>query len=83
VNLKEAIADNLRPHMYDNMQSNMDSTVGGEDILPYVSIYRITQLKDENEFLTTGYMSDDICDTLTKYYFSCLNCSPIKVCDKR
>jgi hypothetical protein len=83
MNLKEAMADNSGPHMYDNMQSDMDSTVGGEDILPYVSIYGTTQLKDENKFLTTGYISDDICDTLTKYYFSYLNRFSIKVYDKR
>jgi hypothetical protein len=82
MNLKKAIADNSKPYMYNNMQSDIDSIVRGEDILLYVSIYKTTQLKDENEFLTTGYISNDICDTLTKYYFSCLNCSPIKVCNK-
>jgi hypothetical protein len=61
----------------------MNSTVKREDILPYVSIYRTKQLKDENKFLTTGYMSDNICDTFTKYYFSCLNRFSIKVCNKR
>jgi hypothetical protein len=49
MNLKKAIADNLRPHIYNNMQSDIDSTVKGKDILPYVSIYRTTQLKDEND----------------------------------
>ncbi len=76
------MADNSEPHMYDDIQSDIDNTVGEEDVLPYVSIYGTIQLKDENEFLTTGYISDNICDTLTNYYFSCLNCSPIKVCNK-
>jgi hypothetical protein len=76
------MSDNLGPHIYDDMQSDMDNIVGGEDILPYVSIYRTTQLKDENEFLTTGYISDDIYNTFIKYYFNYLNCSPIKVCNK-
>jgi hypothetical protein len=60
----------------------MDSTIGGENVLSYVSIYRTTQLKDENKFLTTGYISNNICDILTNYYFNCLNRSPIKICNK-
>jgi hypothetical protein len=80
--LKEATADNSELYMYNDIQSDMDSTVGGEDVLPYVSIYGTTQLKDENKFLTTGYMSDNICDTLTNYYFSYLNRFLIKICNK-
>jgi hypothetical protein len=60
----------------------MNNTIRRKDILSYVSIYRTTQLKDKNEFLTTGYISDNICDILTNYYFSYLNRSPIKICNK-
>jgi hypothetical protein len=45
-------------------------------------MYKTIQLKDKNKFLTTGYISNNICNTLTKYYFSYLNCSFIKVCNK-
>lgn len=44
-----------------------------------MSIYRTTQLKDKNEFFTDGYINDDICNTITNYYFNYLNHPLIKV----